>query len=172
MRHVFLFKDLTAYCDQVFEPEENVLHITDLINNAASYIERWLPGLDRAHLRCHKTICVVSRNHGAAKLEEAGIEVVPLVRIDLSFFEKSCAQGLIDKPTLDEIALHFRSPETWAERYLLNNPGVFDVPNLDKKSFERLQKFIAEDPWALRTHHETFFNKMQAAIAARRKTAA
>jgi hypothetical protein len=172
MRHVFLFKDLTYYCAQHFEPEENVLHVTDLINNAASYFDRWFPALEKAHLRCHKTVCVVSRNHGVAKLEEANIEVVPLARVDLAFFEKSYASGIIDKMTLDEIALHFRSPETWAERYLFNNPGVFDVANADSKSFERLQTFVAKDPWALRGSHPEFFDKMQAAIAVRKKSAA
>ena len=88
MRHLFLFKDLTFWCEQPFEPEEDILHVSDLINNAASYFEKWLPALGKAHMRCHKTVCVVSRNHGAAKLEEAGVEVVPLVRIDLIFLRE------------------------------------------------------------------------------------
>ncbi len=172
LRHVFLFKDKSFYCERPFEPEEKVLHVADLINNAASYFDRWLPALRKAHLVCHKTTCVVSRNHGDAKLEEIGIESVPLIRIDLSFFEKSRASGLIDKDTLDEITTHFHSPQRWAEKYLFNNPGVLDVQKMDAKSFERFESFITQDPWALREVHHEFFDAMRRAIAVRKKNAA
>jgi orotate phosphoribosyltransferase len=170
--HVFLFKNQNMYCAQPLKPNAAGLHVADLINNAASYFDMWLPALKKAQLSCPVTECVVSRGIGAGKLEESGVKVLPLVTIDLGFFERSHANGLIDKETLEEIATHFRSPKEWAEKYLIGKTDVFDVAHAEGKSFERMQSFFTKDPWSLRAAHGAFFDTMQAAIAARRKSAA
>lgn len=170
--HVFLFKDKQVFMEQPVAKGAEGLHIADLINNAASYFDMWLPALKEAGLNCHATACIVSRGPGEKKLEEQKVRVAPLIRIDLAFFEQSCVQGLINQSTLDEIACHFRSPKEWAEKYLIGNAELFDVAHADKKSFERMQSFFAQDPWALREKHAGFFSSMAQAIAARQKTAA
>jgi hypothetical protein len=51
----------------------------------------------------------------------------------------------------------------------MNNAGVFNVQGTDKKSFERLQAFVAQDPWSLKNTHGDFFTVMQSEIAKRLK---
>jgi orotate phosphoribosyltransferase len=171
IKHAFLFKNQTLYCEQGIKDGEQTLHVSDLINNAASYFDVWLPTLEKAKLKCFGTGCVVSRGVGTKKLEESGVKVMPLIKIDLAFFEQSLANGLITQDTLVEIASHFNSPREWARKYLVGNPGVFDIHNIDKKAFERLQSFLAKDPWSLRSDHEEFFVAMQKAIATRQQGA-
>lgn len=170
--HAFLFKDRSLYCRRALKPGEAALHVADLINNAASYFERWLPALEKAGLTCAGTICVNSRGNGAEKLEAAGIRVAALARIDVPLFEQLLAKNLIDRATLDELACHARSPGEWAEKYLVGRAALFDVAHADKKSFERMQAFFAQDPWKLRDKHAAFFDAMRREIAARLKSAA
>lgn len=168
LKHVFLFKDQNVYCPQELKRGETGLHAADLINNGASYFDNWLPALGKAGLRCSGTICVLSRGaSGLKKLREKGVPVAALAGIDLPFFEQSLRNGLIDRETLDEIACFFRSAQAWGARYVMGGAELYDVPHLDKKSFERLQSFFANDPWKLRLGHEAFFAAMEAKIAER-----
>lgn len=166
LKHVLLFKDARIYCEASVKQGESGLHVADLINNAASYFDVWLPALQKAGLRCIGTVCVNSRGtHGVKRLEENGFKTVTLNGIDLDFFQQSMKGGLIDQSTLDEIALYFKSPQEWASTYLLKDVKLFDIKNLDKKSLERLQNFFDQDPWDLRAKNEGFFADMEKAIA-------
>ncbi|MDP9127369.1 MAG: hypothetical protein M3N08_03795 [Pseudomonadota bacterium] len=168
LSHVFLFKDLSAFCETPVAKGSAVLHVADLINNAASYFERWFPALEKAGLHCTGTVCVNSRGTGAKKLEQAGIKVAALVTLDIEFFRQSQKNGLIDAETLAEIECHEGSPAAWAEQYLIGRDPVFDVGHVDTKSFERMQTFFTQDPWTLQPKHEAVFARMRAAIAERK----
>ncbi len=170
LRHAFLLKDLTIYCAEPLKPGEKALHVADLINNAASYFDLWFPALEKAGLICAGTLCVISRGAaGIDRLKAAGQKPVALKAIDLDFFKQSQVNGLISRDTYDEIATHFASPREWAVKYLIDRPALFDAPHIEKKSFERLQSFVAKDPWNLRGEHEGFFKEMRAHIEARIK---
>ncbi|MDD3289043.1 MAG: hypothetical protein PHX43_08635 [Alphaproteobacteria bacterium] len=167
IKHAFIFKNKKVYCEQPLEKNERILHVSDLINNAASYFDAWLPALESYNLECMGTICVNSRGPGAQKLIDSGQKVVALNRIDISFFEKLKSSGLIDLETVAEIATYFNSSKEWASKYLVNdirNVSFFDIANLDKKSMGRLVSFFNNDPWGLKPDHEEFFAAMQAAI--------
>jgi orotate phosphoribosyltransferase len=170
--HAHLFKDQSLYSRRALKPGEKALHVADLINNAASYFERWFPALEKAGLKCAGTISVNSRGNGAEKLEQAGIRVATLARIDVPLFEQLSGKGLIDSTTVNELAVYAGSPQEWAEKYLIGRADLFDVAHADKKSFERMQSFFAQDPWKLRDKHAAFFDTMQREIAARLKNAA
>jgi orotate phosphoribosyltransferase len=173
IKHVFLFKNGSMHCERPLKPDESSLHVSDLINNAASYVDLWLPLLEASRLKCYGTVCVISRGAAGVKnLKERGIEIAALNSIDRTFFEQSFACGLIDKEKLDEITLHFSSPEKWGDKYLFGSPDLFDIKNIDKKSFERLRSFFTNDPWTLRKNHEDFFNVIDAKINERLKNQA
>jgi hypothetical protein len=149
-------------------PQEKTLHVADLINNAASYFDLWFPILGKASLDCIGTVCVNTRgSNGLKRLQDHGQKVVALNKIDITFFEQWLNNGLINQDTFNELAIYFASTKDWATGYLLNNAGVFNVKNTDIKSFERLQNFIANDPWALKNGHSDFFTHMQAEIKKR-----
>lgn len=170
IKHVFLFKNKTFYCTDALKPNEPTLHIADLINNAASYFDLWFPLLQKAQLNYIGTICVNIRGtNGLNRLSEHGKQTVTLNNVDTTFFEKSFANDLIDQTTLDEIKSYFVSSKEWAEKYLMKNVGLFDVPHLSAKDFERLQSFFANDPWKLKADNAAFFAAMQIEINKRLK---
>ena len=168
VRHVFLFKNKTLYCAEGVQAGENILHVADLINNAASYFDLWLPILECHHTPCIGTACVNTRGSvGVDRLTTAGYPIAALNRVDPAFFAQLAADGLITQDTREEIALFFNSPKEWARDYLMKDARLFDVPNLDVKSFERMRRFFAEDPWGLRAEHNGIFAAVGAQIAAR-----
>lgn len=173
LNHIAIFKNQNCFCPQGYQKNEPVLHVSDLINNAASYFDLWLPALAKAGLDYKGTLSVTSRGeNGLKRLKEHGQKVVTLNHIDGSFFESWLEQKLITQDVLDELKTFFVSNRDWASRYLLGNIDLFSVDQLDKKSFSRLQFFFNEDPWKLKTDHEVFFNSMRQAIEERLARAA
>jgi hypothetical protein len=171
--HLFLFKNQALYCDRHVSAGASVLHVSDLINNAASFFDRWLPIFEREKVVCAGNLCVNIRGDaGARRLREAGQKMASLVTIDNDFFRHLHAADLIDRATYEEITVFFASAQDWAAKYLIGNPGLFDVQGCDAKSFERLRAFIRTDPWHLRQRHEGFFATMQKAIDQRAAKAA
>ncbi len=168
IRHVFLFKNKDVHCAESLKKGERALHVADLINNAASYFDLWFPLLEKAHLNYIGTLCVNIRGtNGINRLNQHGKKTVTMNNVDLSFFEKSLANGLIDVDTLTEIKTYFASSADWAKRYLMHDIRLFDIQNLDPKSFERLQSFFTKDPWGLKVAHPAFFATMQGEISKR-----
>ena len=160
--HLFFFKNKTSYCEQHTHAGQSVLHVSDLINNAASFFDLWQPALDHLALKCCGNLCVnVRGENGLRRLREAGQKTSALVTIDVDFFRHLHAADLIDQATSEEIAIFFASAQAWAERYLIGKPELFNAQGCDAKSFERLKTFIQTDPWHLRPRHESFFAAMQ-----------
>jgi orotate phosphoribosyltransferase len=168
LKHIYLFKDQSVYCSQSLTKGEKVLHVSDLINNAASYFDLWLPSLGKAGLVCAGTLTVNTRGTaGTQRLEAAGYKVSALNRVDLTFFKNACASGLIAPDTLEEITTYFASQKDWAVRYLMRDAALFAVGGLDKKSLERMKVFFEQDPWKLRMTHQQFFDGVRVELAGR-----
>ena len=164
LRHLYLFKNGRAFCGQPLKDGEKALHISDLINNAASYFNMWLPALQKAKLACPGTLTVNTRGTvGIKKLEDAGYKVAALNRVDLPFFAQLRASGLIGQDVLDEITVYFASPQEWAAKYLMNNALLFRIDAGDKKAPERLRSFFTQDPWGLSGKFSGFFEEMRKA---------
>jgi len=166
--HLFLFKNKTFYSEQPIKAGQNVLHVSDLINNAASFFDLWQPALETLKLGCSGNLCVNIRGeNGLRRLTEAKQKTIALVTIDVDYFRQLHAENLISQATFEEIAIFFASAQDWAIKYLIGKPSLFNVQSCDDKSFERLRFFITHDPWKLRPHHEAFFASMQKDIEQR-----
>lgn len=162
LRHLFLFKNGTSYCDKALTPEDKALHVADLINNAASYFDLWLPILNKIGIPMPGTVCVNSRGeNGIKKLTDHGYKVVAVNSVDLGFFADWRDQGLISAEIYQELATYFKSPEEWGQTYLTSDPEIFGIKGLDKKSFDRLRSFFNLDPWQFKTKKTVFYNEMQ-----------
>lgn len=165
LRHIYIFKDKSTYCDSPLGPDEKALHVADLINNAASYVEKWLPALEQAKIAIDTTLCVDTRgNVGITKLKERKINILALFHLDLPFFEKLKTIGLVDQATYDELALFYETEPGWAEKYLIGREDLFKVEKDNTKTIERTKSFFTKDPWNLRTKHPEFFEKMRRQI--------
>lgn len=166
--HIFLFKDQSIftrpYRDQA-QSSPKVLHVADLINNAASYFSNWLPTLKQHNLPLIGTACVITRGSaGIDKLKEANVEICALKNIDPAFFAELREINLIDKTAAEEITAYFTSKEDWAKKYILSKPHLFKMETLDSKSKERLKFFLENDPWNLRANDNEVFSKLITAL--------
>ena len=171
--HLYFFKNKSYFCAQPIKGGESVLHVSDLINNAASFFDLWQPALNNLKLNCAGNLCVnVRGENGLRRLREAGQKTVSLVTIDIDYFRLLHAANLITQAVFEEIAVFFGSSQEWAVRYLIGKPELFNAAGCDAKSFDRLRFFIENDPWKLRDKHEAFFAAMQKAIEQRLTQAA
>jgi len=171
IKHAYLFKNGEHYCAKPLQKGEIAIHVSDLINNAASYFNAWLPILEKNGLSCIGTLCVNSRgSNGVDRLKKNGQKVITLNSVDVSFFESCCEKGLIDQATLDELRIFFEAPKKWAAAYLMGKTELFNAQGIDAKSFDRLCTFFKNDPWELRPAHEAFFLEIEKAIGARQAT--
>jgi len=167
IKHVYLFKDKTAYCDAPLQQGETVLHVADIIAKAASYFNLWLPALEKVGLTCVGTVTVNAHQApgGVKRLEQAGYKVAPVNLIDFSFFQNLRDAGLIENDRLEEIAVYFRSEKEWVDRYLLRDAALCSAANLDPKSTERMKVFFEHDPWELYNKHQALFDALRASLA-------
>lgn len=173
--HVYLFKNKSLFCRRKLTESEPALHVSDLINNAASYFDAWLPALSQAKLTCPATLCVNSRGSvGVQRLIDDGRKVVAVNSIDAGFFENLHASNLITAETLEEMKVFLGSYKDWASKYLFNNTDLlplFNIGNISGKELDRAQAFFEKDPWELKNKHAEFFATALDAIAARKKAA-
>jgi hypothetical protein len=159
--HLYLFKNKTSFCEHPLKAGQHVLHVSDLVNNAASYFDLWQPILSDLKLGCSGNLCVTIRGtNGLHRLRDAGQKTVSLLTIDLEFFRHLHAADLISRAVFEEISIFFASAKDWATHYLIGRPELFNAKGCEAKSFERLRFFIDHDPWALRHQHEAFFVAM------------
>ncbi|MDE1900235.1 MAG: hypothetical protein KGI37_01145 [Alphaproteobacteria bacterium] len=171
--HLFLYKNKTSWCAHPVAANTVTLHVSDLINNAASFIDLWQPALNGLHIACAGNLCVnVRGENGLKRLRDVGQKVASLMVIDVDYFRHLHAEDLISRAVFEEIAIFFASSKDWAAQYLIGKPALFDAAGCDAKSFERLKHFVAHDPWHLRAGHEQVFAALQAAIDRRLAAAA
>ncbi|MHB1627835.1 MAG: hypothetical protein ACYCVB_05575 [Bacilli bacterium] len=165
--HLFLFKDGgQQLVDADGRPVEGlrggtrVLHVSDIVNTAASYFRCWLPTLRRLGAVCDETLTVAVRaTEGANKLEDAGVRILTPIQFDATVVREAAQLGLIPEFTRDEIALYFDSPEQWT-RQLLRESGAIILRRfaaLDDLKRKRACAFITEDPFKLAAEFPDFF---------------
>ncbi|MDY0029161.1 MAG: hypothetical protein RBR86_04365 [Pseudobdellovibrionaceae bacterium] len=167
--HLYIFKngDVFRRSGNTANPSGmRCVHISDLINNAASYFDKWLPILADHKMDLLGTISVINRGQvGMDRLKEADVKVHTLKSIDLPLFSELAQSGLIPISAGDEISLYFKSKEDWARKYILARPEVFGLnAGLDEKSKDRLKSFLAQDPWGLEPSAQDTFNKLRSAL--------
>lgn len=169
--HVTMFKN-GEIC---FDPDgshilqgKNILHVSDLVNNAASFFDLWIPILERHGAKPYGSLSLVSRGRkGMDRLEQAGLAAVSLLSIDSAFFQKSLDSGLIAKNQQEEIEIYYDSPRAWAKKYIVTNGDIFQAELLEEKSRKRMESFFAGDPWDLKSLDETFFTETAKKIGVR-----
>jgi hypothetical protein len=155
LQHIAMFKN----GDISFDPDghpviqgKNILHVSDLVNNAASFFDLWIPILERHGAKPYGSLSLVNRGRkGMDKLEDAGLQAVSLISIDSDFFNQSVQSNLIGTSQFDEIELYYASQREWAEKYIVTNADIFQAELLEEKSRKRMESFFANDPWDLKS---------------------
>lgn len=146
--HITVFKDLdTVVSDSNFENTtfaspingKKVLHITDLITVASSYIRAWIPAIQNLGGELVWSLSVVDRMQGGAdRLLDLGIKSYSLTGIDESLFDTAFDKGLIDKSQLDMVHNFIKDPDGSMREFLVAHPDFLeDALHSDEKTAGR-----------------------------------
>lgn len=149
--HITIFKDLSAVitdkgetCKAETINGSNVLHIADLINEAASYERAWIPAIKNICGQLSLSVVVVDRLQGGAELlERNNICSFALVSIDRKFFDKALKMGLITKGQHDMLLTYTANPRESMKAFLEKHPEFMEnALKSDEKTRERAQLCI------------------------------
>lgn len=134
--HITIFKDLSTYAsDSHFEHTEvvtsisgkKVLHVTDLITVASSFIRAWIPAIQNLGGELIWALSVVDRMQGGKeRLEDLGIKSYSLVCIDEVLFKDAYSKGIIDETGFNLVCEFIKDPDGSMENFVKEHPEFIE----------------------------------------------
>lgn len=134
--HITIFKDLdTLVSDSNFKDTayatpingKKVLHITDLITIASSFIRAWIPAIQNLGAELVWSLSVVDRMQGGAdRLADLGIKSYSLTQIDEFLFQTAFEKGIITKAQLDMVHNFIKDPDGSMRKFLVSHPEFLE----------------------------------------------
>lgn len=151
--HITIFKDLTTLVsDSNFEnthavsllENKNVLHVTDLITVASSFIRAWIPAIKELKATMCFALSVVDRMQGGKDyLKKEGVESFSLVNVDKSLFNKANELNIINKSQVKLLNDFFENPDETMRNFLIENPNFIDEAlKSDEKTAKRAKLLL------------------------------
>lgn len=151
--HITVYKDLTTVVSPYhFETTEKitdltgkkVLHITDLVTVASSFLRAWIPAIRNLGGDLKWTCYVVDRKQGGTeKLEAEGIQTLPMVNVDPSLFKHALDTNIINDGQFEMLNKFFENPDSTMKEFLVNHPEFLKgALNSDEKTKKRAQLLI------------------------------
>lgn len=151
--HITIYKDLTtvvspydfSQTDRLTDlADKNVLHITDLVTVASSFLRAWIPAIRNLGGNLVWTCYVVDRKQGGTeKIKSEKIKVLPLVNVDKSLFEHALNNNIINDSQFDMLNKFFDNPDDTMREFLLNHPEFLENSlNSDEKTRKRAKLLI------------------------------
>ena len=159
--HLMVFKDMTAiYSDSSFEKTEpisdlnqsKVLHLSDLITTASSYIKRWVPIINNLNGKMEHTLCVIDRNQGGKdNLKEVGVITHSLATVNKDLFKNALEHGSITEEQLEFINKYFDNPDDTMKEFLINHPEFIEnsLKSDNERTLTRVHTLIDENLYGL-----------------------
>lgn len=156
--HLTIFKDrrvtlldgeAVTYCSSLYGAK--VLHISDLVTEASSYVRAWIPALAQLEASMLATLTIVDRCQGGAKaLAQAQVPFQSLVRIDANLFALAAAQGYITPEQHELVTNYLLDPYTCMRQFLLKNKGFLtNALRSDGRTAERAKRLLAANLYNL-----------------------
>ncbi len=155
--HVAILKDGKAFwSDPNFQavhelPDQalrgqKVLHIADLVTEASSYTRAWLPAIARLGGSITDTAVVVDRDQGGREiLQQAGVELTALAKIDRNLFEQATAAGLLSQEQTEQVNRFMQDPHQYMVRFLAEHPDFLaEQIRLGGKAAERARRCLEQ----------------------------
>ncbi len=136
--HLSIFKDgETWYSESVEEKASQVadtelsgkkaLHIADLITEASSYTNAWIPSLQGVGAGISETIAVIDRLQGGeANLAKVGVNMYTFAKIELSLFDEAVSKGILTDSQRDMVERFMKDPIEYMKDYLIAHPNFID----------------------------------------------
>lgn len=136
--HLSIFKDgETYYSENVEDTATKVgegdlsgkvsLHIADLITEASSYTNAWIPSIRGAGATINDTIAVIDRLQGGeANLAKEGVNMYTFAKIELSLFDEGVEKGILTQAQRDMVAHFMENPIDYMKAFLSAHPDFID----------------------------------------------
>ncbi len=151
--HITVFKDLdTVVSDCNFEntttissiPDKKVLHVTDLITVASSFIRAWIPAIQNLGGELVWALSVVDRMQGGKdRLQDLGITTYSLTCVDEDLFVTAFDKGIIDKSQLDMVHNFIKDPDGSMREFLISHPDFIEnALHSDEKTAGRARLLV------------------------------
>lgn len=151
--HLTIFKDCETFVspydfsstDKITDLNgQSVLHATDLVTTATSFVRSWIPAIQKLNGNLNWTCYVVDRKQGGTEIiENNGIKALPLVFVDTSLFQKIFEMNVINKEQLNMLNKFYKDPDSTMREFLINHPDFLENSlNSDKKTAKRAKLCI------------------------------
>ena len=136
--HLSIFKDgETYFSENVEEKAVKVgegdlagkvsLHIADLITEASSYTNAWIPSIRGVGAEIKDTIAVIDRLQGGeANLAKEGVNMYTFAKIELSLFDEGVEKGILTQAQRDMVARFMENPIDYMKAFLKAHPDFID----------------------------------------------
>lgn len=120
---------------------KKVLHITDLITIASSYIRAWIPCIQNLEGELVWSVSLVDRLQGGSeRLNDLGIKSFSMTQIDTRLFKEACDKGLLSEEQVAMLADYCKDPDKTMKDFLIAHPTfIEDALHGDAKSAGRAQ---------------------------------
>lgn len=151
--HITVFKDLdTVVSDSNFEktttitsiPCKKVLHVTDLITVASSFLRAWIPAIQNLGGELVWALSVVDRMQGGKeRLADLGITTYSLTNVDEDLFVTAFDKGIIDRSQLEMVHNFIKDPDGSMREFLITHPDFIEnALNSDEKTAGRARLLV------------------------------
>ncbi|MBP5493189.1 MAG: orotate phosphoribosyltransferase [Clostridiales bacterium] len=136
--HLSIFKDgETYYSENVEGKAKKVgegdlsgkvsLHIADLITEASSYTNAWIPSIRGVGAKINDTIAVIDRLQGGeANLKKEGVNMYTFAKIELSLFDEAVEKGVLSQAQREMVAHFMENPIDYMKAFLVAHPNFID----------------------------------------------
>ncbi|MBO4473928.1 MAG: orotate phosphoribosyltransferase [Clostridiales bacterium] len=136
--HLSIFKDgETYYSENVEEKAEKVgegdllgkvsLHIADLITEASSYTNAWIPSIRGVGAKITDTIAVIDRLQGGeSNLKKEGVNMYTFAKIERSLFDEAVEKGILTQAQREMVAHFMENPIEYMKAFLIAHPDFID----------------------------------------------
>ncbi|MGI6358284.1 MAG: orotate phosphoribosyltransferase [Bacillota bacterium] len=156
--HLMIFKDRqVVLCGEQARQisqlvGKRILHISDLITEASSYLRAWIPALVDRGATMVETVTVIDRQQGGREvLTQQGVPMHSLVKISRGLFHEAKSQGHITADQLRLIFSYLDDPYVSMRTFLLQRPAFLQSALAEGgKSKERAQRLLEQDLYRLK----------------------
>ena len=123
---------------------KNVLHVADIITVASSYVNRWIPSIQKLGSNIKWSLSVIDRMQGGAELlKENGVKSLSIAKVDSSLFAKALDLGIIGNKQFEMLSKFIKNPDGIMREFLIAHPEFIENSlKSDEKTRSRAQMCI------------------------------
>lgn len=156
--HYLIFKDQTVVKSGADAPAfvgdlsgQRLLHISDLITEASSYLRAWLPALQSRGASMPETLTIVDRKQGGLEaLRQQQVQMHSLVQIDSQLFAEAEAQGYLAAEQVELVEGYLADPFASMRAFIIEHPEFLERALAEGgKSRERAERLLQQDLYRL-----------------------